>query len=113
MLLEVDDTELANLLVGLRLVAEWDNLLAHVTQPLGEHFHGLRRLCDREIDDLCERLNCPGEEIYLAWDADQFRVMGAAHRHVDAVAIAEEFDDVVVRPFRTGMTTRDVEDSSV
>jgi len=66
-----------------------------------------------EIDGVCEELNCPGEQIFLVWDPDRFCVLGAAHGYDDAVAVAELFDDVVIRPFLTGVPATEPEPDDV
>lgn len=102
MLIEVDDTQLTNILVGLRLVQQWDDMRPRVTKPLGGHFHGQRRLSDREIDALCEELNIPGEQMWLGYDPDGNKLFGPFdHPNVAAFAVAG-MDDVIVRPFLTG-----------
>ena len=101
MLIEISDRELAHVLVGLRMVQDAVDVV-HSGQLVYEQFDDVEVMNVDELDELCEELNCPGEEIYLAWDPDQFRVLAVATRHEDAVDAVSCLDDVVVRPFLTG-----------
>jgi len=102
MLLEVDDQGLAHILTGLRMLQraleETGPILLDGVVQMAE----ITVMSLEQIDRLCEDLNCPGEEVYLAWDHDAREVVFAGGSLAEVRHAVDELDDIVIRPFLTG-----------